>query len=64
MKDNKGHFMRGYCYFIDTNGKKTRLVINDVIGTQDMIMFLEVNPLLLIKLFLLSLVGVSDYKVE
>lgn len=64
IKDSKGRYISGSIVMKDPQGREVVVKRGDVIGTQDMIMMMEMGPWTLWKLFCYALFGIEEHKIQ
>lgn len=64
IKDSHGRFTNGSCYLVDRNFNKERFIVGNKIGIEDMIMMVDLSTWELWKLFVWSLFGVKEHKIQ
>lgn len=63
IKDSKGRYVSGWVVMQDPTGREVKVRRGEVIGTQDVVMMLDLGPWALWKLFCYALFGVEEHKV-
>lgn len=64
IKDAKGRYISGSIVLKDQDGNEIKALRGEVIGTQDMIMMMDLGPWQLWKLFCYALFGIEDHKIQ